>query len=299
MVMDWLGHIAPLNRETREIDNHYQIASLASSAREITEFHREWLSRLRTGGGASSSTAGTERGFSDLTQEVAGLTQQQAYANAELSDQIGRLVDSLDAGFEGVIGELAHIADEMAAVAGELSLIHSTLRQPRRTKVHELLVEADRALKAGMRSSGRAREAEYADAADLLNKALEDPIGRRESGIWFARGWLAWKHSGDLEGAERAFFDAVRLGEGTSTGMRVAAVRHLAQVRYQRGSSADALEVIRDGIAAHGERPDLLYDGARYASHHSLTSLARQWLRTAIRKWPFLVIPMAVEKDFE
>jgi hypothetical protein len=58
-------------------------------------------------------------------------------------------------------------------------------------KALELLNEADRALKNGMKASGRDQE-EFKDAGRLLGDVLGNPIGSRNYMAWFQTGWLNW-----------------------------------------------------------------------------------------------------------
>jgi hypothetical protein len=71
--------------------------------------------------------------------------------------------------------------------------------------------EADRALKNGMKASGRDQEEEFKDAARLLRDVLDNPIGSRNYVAWFQTGWLNWKFKQHLADAEEAFYQAARL----------------------------------------------------------------------------------------
>jgi tetratricopeptide (TPR) repeat protein len=296
MSAPWWAHALPLDPTTRQIDNYYQVACIAQDVRQIRDYQGAWFERSRDD--ARKNVLAVAGGTNSLREMAAALVDSSDSTVRQIEGANRRLAgieEMLGGGFEAIAGGLTELSEQMAELTRHLGQIQEILENPHRTQTKELVGEARRALLTGMNSQGRVREAEFGDALRLIEDVLQDPIGRRDSMAWFHKGWLEWKHLQDAEHAEESFFNAARLAQNEP---RALALRHLAQTRYLRGDFAGAVDSIREALEIAPERPELLFDGARFSFASGDRALGIDWLGRSLDLWPFLSIVMMSEPDF-
>lgn len=193
----------------RRIDDHYHLEMIAENSGQLVACQTQALSLQRDAAIANLRGMAEIAGRQDATNAMLGQT------NSLLSCLVGgvdRLNNSMDALNETATQTLdalyeqsevlqagfAQIADLMMKQQKTLEEIAVTLSRPYETQALELLSEADRALKTGMKTAGRDQKAEFADASRLLTQVLANPIGSRNYVAWFQTGWLKWKSERDL-----------------------------------------------------------------------------------------------------
>src|SRR5918999_609198 len=154
-----LPDLTPHARVVRHIDNHYHLEMIAENGRQIVEFQSQLL-RLQ-----HEAAIVNIRGMAEIAH-------RQDQTNSLLSTLIGgmdRLNDSIDilnatakemldavyAQTEVLQEGFEDIAARMMEQQRMLQEIENILCRPYKTKALELFKEADRALKNGMKASGR------------------------------------------------------------------------------------------------------------------------------------------------
>jgi hypothetical protein len=147
----------------------------------------------------------------------------------------------------------------------QLGEISNLLRNPYQTESLELRDEAERWLKAGEKTSGSDRQDNWADAMDLLQLTLQNPIGKRDYVVWFQLGWLRWQHVFDLASAEEAFNTARRLSAPKRDIYHLKSLRYTAYMRYLRGECEAAYQAIQKALELSRDH-ETLYDCARYSA---------------------------------
>ena len=210
------------------------------------------------------------------------------------------MLDATNAQTEVLQQGFAATAELMIGQQATLLKMTRLLRNPYETKAHELLNEAERALKNGMQASGRDRQEEFKDAMRLLSEVLTNPIGSRDFVAWFQLGWLKWKDKNNLPDAEEAFYHAARLSGSQKKPHYVSSVRHLAYIQYLQGKHKDAYATIQKLLTLWPQDGDheVLYDAARYAAkllrHQEVIAL----LEKCIDLRPQTIVTMFTEPDF-
>ena len=195
---------------TRYIDNHYHLEMIAENNRQLVDYqaqslrlqHEAAVVNIRAMGEIAHRQDQTNSLLSALVGGMDRLSNSMDALNTTASktlDAVYEQTEVLQAGFE-------EIAAQMLEQQKVLQEIANTLRRPYKIKALELLNEADRALKTGMKASGRDQDEEYKDAARLLRDVLDNPIGSRNYVAWFQTGWLNWKSKQNLAEAEEAFY---------------------------------------------------------------------------------------------
>ena len=289
-------------RVVRHIDNHYHLEMVAENSRQLVEYQAESL-RLH-----HESAVANIRGMAEIAY-------RQDQTNSLLSTFMGgmdRLNDSIEAlnttatvtldaiytqtevlqkGFEDV-------ATRMIEQQHVLEGIADILRRPYKMKALELLNEADRALRTGMKASDRDQQEEYKDAARLLRCVLDNPIGNRNYVAWFQTGWLNWKFKSSLAEAEEAFYQAARLSGPKADLYHAYSLRHLAYMQDLQGRSPEAYENICKALRFTPNDHDTVYDAARYAAKTGRESEALELLDKCIDLQPHTIITMFSEQDF-
>jgi tetratricopeptide (TPR) repeat protein len=193
-----------------------------------------------------------------------------ATATATL-DAIYTQTEVLQEGFEGIAARIMEHQEMLQEIA-------NILRRPYGTKALELLQEADRALKNGMKTSSRDQQEEFKDAVRLLRDVLDNPIGSRNYAAWFQTGWLNWKFKGNLAEAEEAFYQAARLSGPKADLYHAYSLRHLAYIQYLQGRPVEAYDNMHKALHIRPDDHDAMYDAARYAAKIGCESEALQLL---------------------
>ena len=297
-----LPDLTPHARVVRHIDNHYHLEMIAENGRQIVEFqsqllrlqHEAAIVNIRGMAEIAHRQDQTNSLLSTLVGGVDRLNDSIDILNAtaeEMLDAVYAQTEVLQEGFED-------IATRMVEQQRVLQEIENILCRPYKTKALELFKEADRALKNGMKASGRDQQEEFKDAARLLRDVLDNPIGSRNYVAWFQSGWLNWKFKGNLAGAEEAFYQAARLGGPEADLYHGYSVRHLAYMQYLQGRPAEAYENIHKALGVTPNDHDTMYDAARYAAKTARESEALELLDKCIDRQPQTTITMFSEQDF-
>jgi hypothetical protein len=161
---------------TRYIDNHYHLEMIAENNRQLVEYQAQSLQlqreaaiiNIRAMGEIAHRQDQTNSLLSALVGGMDRLSNSMDTLNATASktlDAVYEQTEMLQAGFE-------EIAARMLEQQKVLQEIADILRRPYKMKALELLNEADRALKNGMKASGRDQEEEFKDAGRLLGDVL-------------------------------------------------------------------------------------------------------------------------------
>ena len=129
----------------------------------------------------------------------------------------------------------------------------------------QLLIEAARALKNGMTSTGRDQQEEFKDSLGLFREAQAGAIGSRNYVVWFQIGWILWKGGAARIEAEEAFYQAYRLSAATQDIFYYSSQRHRAYLQFLQNKPDDANETIVRAVSLYPNDPDVLRDAARYA----------------------------------
>lgn len=311
-----LPDLTPHARVVRHIDNHYHLEMVAENSRQLVEYqvqslrlhHEAAVANIR---GMAEIAYRQDQTNSLLSTFMGGMDRLNDSMNA-LNDGMNRLHDSIDAlnttatatldaiyiqtevlqkGFED-------IATRMIEQQQVLEGIADILRRPYKTKALELLNEADRALRTGMKASDRDQVEEYKDAARLLRCVLDNPIGNRNYVAWFQTGWLNWKFTNSLAEAEEAFYQAARLSGPKADLYHAYSLRHLAYMQDLQGRPPEAYENICKALRFTPNDHDTMYDAARYAAKTCRESEAVELLDKCIDLQPQTIITMFSEQDF-
>jgi len=301
---------------SRRIDDHYHLQMTAENTSQLVK--AQALSfRLQ-----HDAAIANLRGMAEIANRQDQSNKLQDQTNSLLSDLVGgvdRLVggmDRLNDNFDELnltasetldavyaqtevlqIG-FQRFAEAMLRQQQTLEQIADVLRRPYETKVLELLQEADRALKQGMKSTGRDQKAEYTDATKLLADVLNNPIGSRNYVAWFQVGWLRWKHEGDIAEAEEAFYQASRLSAPKADLYYANSLRHMAYMQYIQGKHQDAYDSIQKAMSILPDDHDIRYDAARYAAKLGYDEEALRLLEMCIDQHPQTIVTMFSEEDF-
>ncbi len=299
----------PEERMTRSIDNHYHLAMVAENSYQIVEYQAQAM-RMQH-----------ETAIMNL-KGMAEIASRQDEANEHLSTFVGEMerlrggMDGLHAGVrdlnrttastlaaanaqsEALRQGFESVASGMLAQQMTLTQIADALRRPCEANMLELLGEAEVALKAGMRSTGRDQTHEFADSLRLLSAVLENPIGGRNYVAWFQIGWLRWKFLSDYAGAEEAFYHAARLSRARGDLYHLASLRHMAYMQYFLGRHSDACETSQQALDLYPDEYDLRYDTARYAARAGQAQQALDLMEECIRQQPQGAISMFADEDF-
>lgn len=129
----------------------------------------------------------------------------------------------------------------------------------------QLLIEAARALKNGMMSTGRDQTEEFKDALGLFREAQSGAIGARNYVVWFQIGWILWKTGESLADAEEAFYQAYRLSAATQDIFYYSSQRHRAYLQFLQNKPAEACDTIVRAVRMYPHDSDVLRDAAQYA----------------------------------
>ena len=167
----------------RSIDSHYHLQMIAENSSEIVEYqalslqlqHEAARANLRGMAEIAGRQDQTNSLLSSLVDGMDTLNDSLDALNATATETLDALyaqTEVLQAGFE----EMAQLMMQQQEV---LKHIADVLSSPYETQALELLREADRALKTGMKSTGLDQKAEYADSMRLLQEVLDNPIVSR------------------------------------------------------------------------------------------------------------------------
>ncbi len=300
MPAPFTSHLIPVN--IRSIDNHYHLAMVAESSRQIVEYqahslrlqHEAAKSNHRGMAELAGRQDGTNRLLSSLLDSMDAFNNSLNALNATAEDTLDAIyaqTEVLQAGF----GEMAQLMMQQQEVLKRIAYV---LSHPYETRALELLHEADSALKTGMKSSGRDQIAEYADSMRLLKEVLNNPIGSRNYVAWFQVGWLTWNNESDFVRAEEAFYQAARLSTATADLYHTNSLRHMAYMQYKQGNHKDAYNSIHKAMRVLPEDYDIQYDAARYAAKTGREAEALELLGNCIDQRPQTIVTMFSEEDF-
>lgn len=292
----------PEARFERQIDNHYHLEMIAQDSHQIVEYQAQSLrmqydaaitnlrgmAEIATRQDQTNSLLATLVGGVDLLNDSLDELNATAY---ETLDAIYAQTEVLHDGFQ-------LIAERLLQEREVLEQIADILRHPYETEVSDLLEEADRALKQGMQSTGRDQKGEFTDATDLLNKIMENPIGRRNYVAWFQVGWLKWKYERKFAEAEEAFYQASRLSAPKADLYHAKSLRHMAYMQYLQGRFQDAYDSIHKAMLVRPDDHDIQYDAARYAARTGREAEALELLEKCIGQQPQTIVMMFSEEDF-
>lgn len=256
----------------RQIDRDYHVAMIAANTDEIVDLHR---SILRSQVDQAARSAATNQKLETI------------------SAQLHSMVTALD----GIDFTLASIAESVRQQNRILRQIAETLSRPYHTQARELRAAAEESLISGMQTVGKEREAHWRDALRLLRETWKNAIGRNDPVVWFQLGWLHWVQRGDLQRAERAFWEAQRLSASAADLYFTKSLRHLAYMKYLRGEIQEPYDLLRRTIK-HSRDPESLYDAARYASRAGCEEEAVNLLEECIERDPPLFAATCIEPDF-
>ena len=298
----FLPIMTPTARVERYIDSHYHLEMVAENTSQLVDY-QERSFRLQQEAAVSNLRAMAE--LSHRQDETNGLLTTLVGGMDRLNEGIDDLnataTETLDAVHmqTGVLRSgFEEIATRILEQQRVLNDIADVLRRPYETKALELLKEADRALKNGMKSSGRDQQEEFKDAARLLADVIENPIGSRNYVAWFQTGWLRWKFSGNVAEAEECFYQAARLSGQEADLYHAYSLRHLAYMQYLQEKYADAYSTVHKALALTPKDHDTLYDAARYAAKTGREAEALDLLDKCIDIQPQTTVTMLSEGDF-
>lgn len=296
-------------RVARDIDNHYHLQMTAANTSQLIAYQTQALSLQRDAAIANLRGLAEIAGRQDETNELLG------QANGLLSCLVGG-IDQLNQGMDALNETLAQTLDAVYAqseilqqgfrqIAGQMLAQQQTLQQiadilsrPYETQALELLREADRALKTGMKANGRDQQEEFTDATRLLKQVLDNPIGSRNYVAWFQTGWLRWKNESRFAEAEEAFYQAARLSASNADLYHANALRHLAYMQYLQGKYEEAYTTIGKARRIVPDDHDIRYDAARYAARAGREQEALELLDKCIDQRPQTIVEMFSEEDF-
>jgi tetratricopeptide (TPR) repeat protein len=162
----------------------------------------------------------------------------------------------------------------------------------------QLLIEAARAAKNGMTSTGRDQQEEFKDALGLFREAQEGAIGNRNYVVWFQIGWILWKQGAQLAEAEEAFYQAYRLSAATQDVFYYLSQRHRAYLQFLQNKFGEASDTISRAVSLYGDDPDTLVDAARYASASKKPDDAANLLRKAFALEPSRALTVFADEPF-
>jgi tetratricopeptide (TPR) repeat protein len=279
----------------RRIDDHYHLEMIAQNSSQIIEFQEELLRTQEEAALANLREIEQVAENQSLTNELLSLQiEQGTELHATALSSLAAIMDQTQ-----VLGMgLAHLANNMLKQQQMLEQISDILRRPYETKALELCQEAERALKQGMKTTGRDQTAEYEDAMRLLTEVLENPIGRRNYVAWFQNGWLTWKHRNNIPEAENCFYQAARLSAPNNDAYYPLSLRHMAYTQYLQDKNQEAYESIHKALQAAPADNEIRYDTARYAAKTGRKTEALELLERCIEQEPAIIVTMFSEKDF-
>jgi tetratricopeptide (TPR) repeat protein len=272
----------------RRIDDHYHLEMIADNSRQIIEYQTEAFHMQR------EAAIANLRGLA----EVANRQNQTNNLLSIIVQSVSDLNNSLDVQTQVLQQGFVEVARILLQHQQTLEQIADVLRRPYETKVLELLQEADRALKTGMKSTGRDQQAEFADTTRLLKEVLANPIGSRNYVAWFQTGWLKWKYERNIAQAEEAFYQASRLSAPQADLYHANALRHMAYMQYGQKKYPDAYTSIYQALKLSPDDHDIRYDAARYAAKVGRESEALDLLEKCIEQQPQTIFMMFSEEDF-
>lgn len=162
----------------------------------------------------------------------------------------------------------------------------------------QLLIEAARAAKNGMISTGRDQQEEFKDALQLFREAQEGAIGNRNYVVWFQIGWILWKQGAQLAEAEEAFYQAYRLSAATQDVFYYLSQRHRAYLQFLQNKHGEAADTISRALSLYGDDPDTLLDNARYAASYKKVDDAAASLRKLFTLEPSRALTVLADNVF-
>ncbi|MBC8135475.1 MAG: hypothetical protein H8F28_06265 [Fibrella sp.] len=162
----------------------------------------------------------------------------------------------------------------------------------------QLLIEAARAAKNGMTSTGRDQQEEFKDALQLFREAQEGAIGNRNYVVWFQIGWILWKQGAELSEAEEAFYQAYRLSAATQDVFYYLSQRHRAYLQFLQNKHGEAFDTMSRAMSLFPDDPDTLLDAARYASANKKTDDAASALRKLFVVEPSRALTVLADEAF-
>jgi len=278
----------PTSRRMRDIENHYHVQMIAENTQQLKQ------AAVATLAVQAQAAHQQHQDFAELgcrLEDIQWAVEAQTEATRELGDTARRIEGALDYW-------LAELAEGIARQQETMDEIADTLRRPLETTVKELLQHAHHAISSGGRSEGRRRAGWYQDALDLLNEAVENPVGKQDYIAWFQIGFVLWKGEEHFSAAAEAFDRAARLSEPSGDVYYWESLRHLAYMRYLQDDLPGALEVIREALQA-SENPYTLFDGARYWARNNNPDEAVRLLARGIERKPTIIVEMMSETDFD
>jgi tetratricopeptide (TPR) repeat protein len=294
--------MSPQQQLARRIDDHYHLGMIARDSRMIADHSAQAFRMQHDAAIANLRGLGEIARRQDTTNSLLGQTNNLLSCVVggidQLNDTANAILHSVDFQTTVLQDGFTRQAQLLLAQQKTLDSISSTLAQPYETKVLELLKEADRALRQGMRISGRDQKAEFSDAKRLLKLVIENPIGSRNYVAWFQLGWLAWKDESNHAAAEEAFYQASRLSASSGDLYHSNGLSHQAYMQYFRKDYAKAHETIYSALRAKPGDHDIRYDAARYAAKLGRENDAIGLLDKCIDQQPQTIVTMFSEEDF-
>ena len=294
----------------RRIDDHYHLAMIAERSEDIVGYQSKILNaqyatavaNIRGMAAIASNQAQTNDMLASLGYGIDGLRAGVDDLNATASETLDAVYAQTDIIREG----LSELADLLLQQGAAIRNVADILRKPYETQALELIKEAERALKQGMKSTGRTRKAEFDDAKRLTLAAIENPIGSRNFIVWFQQGWLQWKIDNNIEAAEESFFQSRRLNvldrnpqyREENTLLAVNSIRHMAYMQYLQSKYEDAYQTIQEAHSLIFFDYDICYDTARYAARTGRQDEALARLDDCIDLQPQTIVTMFSEGDF-
>ncbi|HWT00060.1 MAG TPA: hypothetical protein VN256_07425 [Pyrinomonadaceae bacterium] len=272
----------------RRIDDHYHLEMIADNSRQLVEYQTEAFQMQR------EAAIANLRGLAEIANRQ-DRTNDLLYS---LVEGVGDLNHSVKVQNEVLQQGFKESAQLLLQQQHTLEQIADVLSRPYETQVLELLREADRALTTGMKSLGRDRREEFADASRLLREVLANPIGSRNYVAWFQMGWLKWKHEQNITEAEEAFYQASRLSAPKADLYHTRGLSHLAYMQYFEAKYSDAYATIHQALRLSPDDHDIRYDAARYAARDGREVEALDLLDKCIEQEPQTFVLMFTERDF-
>ncbi|MBC7805289.1 MAG: hypothetical protein H7145_03990 [Akkermansiaceae bacterium] len=162
----------------------------------------------------------------------------------------------------------------------------------------QLLIEAARATKNGMTSTGRDQQEEFKDALQLFREAQEGAIGNRNYVVWFQIGWIMWKQGAQLSEAEEAFYQAYRLSAATQDIFYYLSQRHRAYLQFLQNKYSEASDTMSRAVSLYADDPETLLDAARYAAASKKTDEAAAFLRKVFVLEPSRALTVLADEAF-
>lgn len=304
---------SPNSRHLRDIENHYHVEMIAENTDQIVRFQAASL-RMQAGI-AATELKSLQMQREEMERQRArhdDLTREMRAVEAgieSLNETSQATLEAMQAGFESTVDALnaqseilrqgfETIARDMLEQRKLLEKISRTLERPLETQALELRRQGEKWLHTGAASEKQLAVKYYADAMELFDEVIKNPVGKRDYLTWFRIGWLCWKWRGNLADAEAAFANASRYSAPERNQCYLLSVRHEAYMQDLQGRAEDAFSTIQPVIHHQDQEIGTPFDAARYAWKIGRKADALHLLERCLDANPTTSISMLAEQDF-